>query len=762
MDSKYQHQQYEDKITAFWEGKKAFTPEAKISNKKSYCIVLPPPNANDPLHIGHAMYAIEDVLIRFHRLLGEDTLWLPGFDHAGIETQFVFEKKLQKQGQSRFQFDRQTLFQLIWDYVQENTTIAQTQLKKLGFSLDWSRKKFTLDQDIVKTVEKTFCHLAEKELVYRDLKLVNYCPKCGTAFSDLEAKHLTKKVPLYYLKYGPFVLATTRPETKFGDTAVAVHPQDKRYQKYINQEIEALGVNGLFKIKVIADEYVDPKFGTGVVKITPAHDHNDFEVWKRHKEAIPGPKQVIGFDGKMTELAGEFAGQKVAVAREKIVDRLDKLGLIEKIDYDYETQIACCYRCSGVLEPLPLTQFFIKVAPLVRPILKRLDEGKIKIDGPGYDKILRHWLTNLRDWNISRQIVWGIRIPIFYRIKDNPNIDIISLIKKASPEKSGNYDLKPLANGGFLIKGKLGEILKDYQPGLIKSGLQTLKAPIEAKFIIKTEKTHLNEDECIQETDTFDTWFSSSQWPFATLKNTQPGDFEKFYPNSILETGYDILPFWVMRMLMIGFFETGSLPFSRIYLHGLVRDQKGQKMSKSKGNVIDPLEIVEKYGADALRMALLIRSSAGLDKSISEGDFKAARNFTNKVWNAARFILISDKKTKEKTKESLEKENLAFAVKMQEIIKTGTKMLQDYKIGLAADYLYDQFWHFFCDQAIEKNKNGQLSYSSLKEGLLVFLKLLHPFIPYVTEQIWQEFAKIENHETILATENWPTNFPARD
>lgn len=730
-------------------------PAAAPSKNKSFTIILPPPNANDPLHIGHAMYTIEDVLIRFHRMLGDDTLWLPGADHAGIETQFVFEKKLQKQGKSRFQFDRETLYRLIWDYVQENADVAKEQLQKLGFSLDWSRRKFTLDADIVKTVLRTFGHLHEKGLVYRDLQLVNYCPKCGTAFSDLEVKHVTRKTPLYYIKYGPFVLATTRPETKFGDTAVAVHPDDKRYQKYVGQEIEVQGVNGPFQVKVIADEYVDREFGTGVVKITPAHDHNDYAVWQRHKEEMAGPKQVIDFNGRMTEAAGEFAGLKVAVAREKVVEKMQKMGIIDHIDNNYETQLSTCYRCGTTLEPLPLAQFFVKVKPLTKPIIEQLDAGKIKIDGPGYDKILRHWLTNLRDWNISRQIVWGIRMPVYYLAADNPQLKI-TFISQRKPDKEIEATVREIDEGKYLISGLLGEIMTTYPLSEIKAGLQTLDAPITATFKVVLDETETDLSKYIQETDTFDTWFSSSQWPFATLMNTEKGDWERFYPTTAMETGYDILPFWVMRMLMMGYFETGKLPFSRIYLHGLVRDQKGQKMSKSKGNVVNPLEIAEKYGADALRFALLVRSSAGLDKSVSEGDFKAARNLTNKIWNAARFVLLMEN---EKQTTDGEKDE-EFKKKMAQIVKETTQMLNDYKIGMAADYLYDEFWHFFCDVAIEESKQGLLSPALLKQGLLTFLKLWHPFIPYVTEQIWQEFVKIEGDEKVLALQRWPGSFPS--
>ena len=753
MDSKYQHQLYEKNIWKRWEQAKAFQPETKRKGRPVFSLVLPPPNANDPLHVGHAMYTIEDVLVRYHRMKGDDTLWVPGADHAGIETQFVFEKKLQKQGKSRFGFDRETLYQMVWDYVQENAGVAREQLQTLGFSLDWSRFKYTLDNDVVSTVLATFAHLHEDDLLYRDLRLVNYCTKCGTAFSDLEVKHVTGKTPLYYIKYGPFVLATTRPETKFGDTAVAVHPDDERYQEWVGKEIVVQGVNGPFRVKVIADEYVEREFGTGVVKITPYHDHNDYEVWQRHKDELPLPCQVIDFQGKMTAKTGRFAGMKVKAARAAIVGAMQEMNLIERIDENYQTQLSCCYRCGQTLEPLPKAQFFVRVKPLTKPIIKQLDEGKIKIYGPGYDKILRNWLVNLRDWNISRQIVWGIRMPVWYKVEKNSQIQVSFLVadkdKKAEP-KQEQYQVKQIGDGKWLISGSLGQIMSDYPLPLVKKGLQTVDAPVDTSWKIVTDKDDVTD--YIQETDTFDTWFSSSQWPYATLMNTKPGDFERFYPTTVLETGYDILPFWVMRMLMMGWFETGKLPFDHIYLHGLVRDQKGQKMSKSKGNVINPLEVVEKYGADALRFALVVRSSAGQDKSIGESDFKAARNLTNKIWNAARFVLMM---SEEKTGEGEESINLEFGEQITNIIKEVSDCLDNYKIGLAADKLYDSFWHYFCDQAIEECKQGRLSPALLKKGLIVYLKLWQPFVPFVTEQIWQEIGKIVDDEKLLAKTDWP-------
>lgn len=681
MDKNYDHKKYEDEIYGLWDKSGAFVPS---DAKKTFSIIMPPPNANDPLHIGHAMFvAIEDILTRYHRMLGEATLWLPGTDHAGIETQFVFEKKLAKQDKSRFDYDRDTLYQMIWDYVQENSGVAIDQMKKLGASADWSRYKFTLDPDIVAQVNATFIKLYEDNLIYRDKKLVNYCTKCGTSYSDLEVNHVEEISKLYYIKYGPFVLATTRPETKFADTAVAVHPDDKRYQKYIGQEIEVVGLLGKFKLKVIADDYVDPKFGTGVVKITPFHDFNDFEVWQRHKQEIPEPKQVIGLDGKLTEIAGIYAGLKVKAARETIEKDLQAAGLLEKIDEHYQHTIRVCYRCGTTLEPLPLLQFFVKVAPLVKKALAAIESGETTIFGTGQDKILVNWLTNLHDWNISRQIVWGIRIPVWYNADQN---------MVASVESPG----------------------KGYT----------------------------------QETDTFDTWFSSGQWPVATLKS-HPGDFERFYPTSVMETGYDILPFWVMRMMLLGIYvdEQHRSPFEKVYLHGLVRDEKGQKMSKSKGNVINPLDMVDKYGADAIRMALVIGSTPGQDKGVGEATIRGMRNLSNKIWNAARFVQTED--NIEKTTQNDDLKNFC-----DQIVADVTKMLNELRVGLAADQIYNHFWHGFCDDYIERCKRGEISKESLKNGLEIFLKLLHPFMPFVTEAVWQEL-KLSNK--MLIAETWPTS-----
>jgi valyl-tRNA synthetase len=689
MDSRWDHAKLESEIYKSWEKSGAFSPlsgkEALAKKLKPFTIIMPPPNANDPLHVGHAMFvAVEDILIRYHRMLGEESLWVPGTDHAGIETQYVFEKKLAKQDKSRFDYDRETLYKMIWDYVQENGQVAVNQMKRLGASADWNRFKFTLDEDIVKLVLETFVKLHKDNLIYRAEKLVNYCTKCGTSYSELEVNHEERGSKLYIVDYGLLKVATTRPETMLGDVAVAVNPTDKRYKKLIGKEIDLPLTNR--KIPIIADKMVDVKFGTGAVKITPAHDVNDWEVAERvgmNLQEIVSKYQIINEQGKMTANAGaDYEGLSVLNAREKVIfDLGDKL--VETKDYHHS--VGVCYRCNRIIEPLPKSQFFIKVKPLTEKVIKSLDDRKVKIHGSGREKVLRHWLTNLRDWNISRQIVWGIRMPIWY--KDGDKTDYAVSIE--SPGK-----------------------------------------------------------EYVQEADTFDTWFSSGQWPVVTLKTSkQRGDFDFYYPTLVMETGYDILPFWVMRMLMLGIYLTGKAPFKDVYLHGLVRDEKGQKMSKSKGNVINPIDMVDKYGADAIRMALVMNSVAGQDKAVSEEQIRGMRNFANKIWNAARFIKENGQKISEE-RFSIEEE---FDKKLEIIIKTVNKNLEKFRIGMAAEIVYNEFWHWFCDEAIEKAKRGEMGFKTLKSGLMTFLKLLHPFMPFVTEAVWKEMGS----KTLLISEKWP-------
>jgi len=694
MDKIYDHKKIEDAIYERWEKAGAFKPEVNPDGKP-YSIILPPPNANAPLHFGHAMYVIEDVLIRFHRMMGDKALWLPGADHAGFETQFVYEKHLKEQGKSRFDFEREQLFGDIWDFVQKNRGGMENQLKKLGFSLDWSRLKFTMDPDIVKIVYKTFKRLYDDGLLYRDLRLVNYCTFDGTSFSDLEVMYEERQNPLYYIKYGPLVLATTRPETKFGDTAVAVHPDDSRYKKYVGKEIEIETVLGSAKINVIADEMVDPEFGTGVVKITPAHDFNDFDTGKRHNLPI---KQVIGFDGKMNEHAGKFAGMYVKQARKAIIEEMQQKGLVEKIDDKYIHRIGLCYKCKNPIEPLPLEQWFVNMKPLAKPAIEAVKKGEVKIFPQNFEKLYFQFLENIRDWNISRQVVWGIRIPAW----KNKNTGEWMVTEGDAPE--GN--------------------------------------------------------EWEQDSDTFDTWFSSGQWPFATLKTTKEGDYEAFYPTSVMETGYDILRWWVARMVMLGIYATGKSPFSHVVLHGLVNDPLGKKMSKSKGNVINPLELADQYGADAVRFALVYGTALGNDQALSYSTLDASRKFTNKLWNIARFIEMKqsgfDKFDSSRPIEvSVLHDNDKKLIQNIKLLSGSvSKSLEKYDFNKASSDLYHFIWHTFADIYIEdvKNRIDENSIQVLRGEFLTLLKLLHPIMPFITEEI---VVRLDLTQKMLIVEDWP-------
>ena len=754
MDKIYNHKKVEEKIYKMWEKNRYFIPktdpsashstlrdepsgsDSKSSGqaKKPFSIILPPPNANAPLHFGHAMYVAEDILIRYHRMKGDSTLWLPGSDHAGFETQFVFEKKLEKEGKSRFDFDRETLYKMILDYVLENKKGMQNQLKRLGFSLDWSRNKFTLDEDIIKIVYKTFKKMYDDGLIYRGERLVNYCTKCGTSFSDLEVNHKEQKDPFYYLRYGPFILATVRPETKFGDTAVAVNPKDKRYKEWIGKEIEVKGVIGKFKVKVIGDEAIDPNFGTGVAKVTPAHDLKDFEIGLRHNLRRI---QVIDFDGRLNKHAGKYQGLRVKEARKRVAEDMEKMGLIEKIDYEYTHVIEVCYKCTTTIEPMLLPQWFIKMEPLSKPAIEVVKKGKIKIYPKKFEKIYFQFLENIRDWNISRQIVWGIRIPAWFCSECHPERSEGSLDSSVSPQNDKN------------------------KKWIITDGEKPEKCPRCGSKDLK------------QDPDTFDTWFSSSQWPFATLKTTKPGDYEYFYPTSVMETGYDILRWWVARMIMVGLYATSKIPFENVVLHGLVNDPLGKKMSKSRGNIVNPLELVDQYGADAVRFALVFGTAFGNDQSLSYPKLQSARNFTNKLWNMGRFIEMKKKDVilsavKDLDSSALPQNDIKKLLKIaktqndkkiikktEELIEAITNDLEKYDFNHAAERLYDFAWHEFADKYIEdvKSRIDKDSFLILNSLFLILLKLLHPIMPFVTEEIYQRF----NFGQSLMIDSWPKN-----
>lgn len=729
-----------------WENGGYFTPAIDHS-KQPFTIILPLPNANDPMHMGHALFTVEDIMIRYHRMKGDPTLWLPGGDHAGIETQFVFEKRLAKEGKSRFDFDRETLYKMIVEFVDTNRNVNKGQMKRLGFSLDWMRYHYSLEPDIVERVLATFKKLHDDQLIYREERLVHYCTKCGTSFSDLEVKHVEQVDKLYYMKYGPFVLATTRPETKFGDTAVAVHPKDKRYTAYIGKEIEFEGLNGKVKLLVVGDEAVDPEFGTGVVKVTPAHDMTDYEIGKRHNLPM---KQIIGFDGKLMAVTGSYAGLRIKAAREKIVADLTAKGLMDHIDEAYVHSVGTCYRCGTVLEPLPLPQWFVKTKPLAEKALAAVKEGKTKIVPlKRFEKLYFDWMENIHDWNISRQIVWGPRIPVWYCLDCNPNVKI-SFIDALGNKVTDTY----------------GVLTKKYSFEEMEKGLQSILAPMDATHMFEAHAcetchgTHV-----LQDTDTFDTWFLSSQWPVNTLK-TNAEDFSYFYPTSVLDTLWDILFFWVARMMMLGIYLTGEVPFKVVHLHSRVVDSHGQKMSKSKGNVVNPLAMVDQYGADALRMALIFGAAPGSDIVMSEDKVRGMRNFANKLWNIARLFQLNKDTAKEEIPfyessmdAKLLKQDVDFIKELQQIVTQVTKHINTYRFSDAAQELYEFIWHRFADVYLEENKErfqkgDVLALSVYRHVLLTSLKLLHPFMPFVTEAIWGQLPRKQEKPLIISS--WPT------
>lgn len=697
MEKTYDPKKVEDRIYKQWEEKGYFKPEVNPKGAP-YCIVLPPPNANGALHFGHAMFTVEDILIRFKRMQGFSALWLPGTDHAGIETQFVFEKKLKEEGNTRLDFDQETLYKMIWEYVEKNRGGIENQLRRLGFSLDWSREKYTLDPDIVKLVYKTFKWMYDDGLVYRDYRLVNYCTFDGTSFSDLEVVHKEKESALYFIKYffekggGYISVATTRPETIIADVAIAVNPKDKRYKGLEGKNV----INPQTKqpVPIIYDELVDLEFGSGALKITPGHDPKDFEIAKKH--GLKG-NSLIGFDGKIKD--GKYKNLYVKQAREKIIEDFNKEGLIEKTEKIIH-QVPVCYKCQNPIEPLLMEQWFVKVKSLKEKAMEVIRKGKIKIYPRNFESQYFDWLENLNDWNISRQIVWGIRVPAFRNKKTN----------------------EWMVTDGEMPDGN------DWE----------------------------------QDKDTFDTWFSSGQWPYVTLKTSKVGDLEKFYPTDVLETAYDILRAWVSRMVMLGIYIQEKLgvedfekqiPFRTVLFHGIVNDPYGKKMSKSKGNVVDPLELVDAYGADAVRFSLIYGNATGNDQSLSQAKLEAAKKFANKLWNIARFIEMS-KSDSSKIGEETQKD-MEMKERIENLVSEATKDLNNYNFNFVADKIYDFIWHEFADKYIEdvKKRINDKSYTVLLDSYETLLKLLHPFMPFITEEIYQ---KLGNKDSIMISK-WPSS-----
>ena len=702
----YDPKETEGKIYQLWEESGFFNPDnLPERHREPFTIIMPPSNANGSLHAGHGMtLTIEDLIIRYKRMRGFKTLWLPGADHAGFETQVVYEKKLEKEGRSRFQMTRKELYDEIMEFTLANKTHMEDQIREMGSSCDWSREKFTLDDSVIKTVYNTFKKLHDDKLLYRGLRSINWCPKHQTAFSNLELEHEERTEPFYYLKYGPFTIGTSRPETKFGDKYVVMHPDDKRFGEYKHgQKIEVEWINGPITATVIKDEASDPDIGSGVMTITPWHSAIDFEIAKRHNLDY---EQIIDERGKLLPIAGEFSGMPIKEAREKIVEKLRKKGLLVKIDEKYTHTVPVCYKCSREIEPQLKVQWFIHTKPLAEKAMDAVREKKTTFVTKKFEKIFFHWMENIQDWNISRQIAWGISIPAKLCTKcDEAMIDIDDKI--TSCEKCG------------------GEVIAD--------------------------------------PDTFDTWFSSGQWPYVTLGYPDGADFKTYYPTSVMETGSDIIFFWVARMMMLGIYTTGEVPFKSIYLHGMVRDKHGKKMSKSKNNVINPTDLTDKFGTDAFRMGLIIGNTPGTDLALSEDKIKGYKHFSNKLWNITRFVLTNIESLKKDAGQELTKSDKDLLLELNEVSKGVTKAMEENKFHLAGETLYHYVWHTVADKIIEESKEifgggDATAQTSRKHTLLEILttttKLLHPFMPFITEEIWGMIRG--DTTTPLMIETWPT------
>ncbi len=688
----------EQPIHKRWEASGYFNPDTLPGRRtKAFSISMPPPNVTGELHLGHAVgVSVQDILTRFHRMLGEKALWLPGTDHAGIATQIMVECLLQKEGISRHEIGRETFLKHVWEWKQKYGTRITDQIRALGASCDWSREHFTMDPNLTAAVQKAFIQLFNEGLIYRGERLIHWCPRCQTALSDLEVKHVEEAGHLYYITYGPFTVATTRPETKVGDTALAVHPDDARYKKYVGKSITFKTETGELTLPVIADKLVDKEFGTGVVKVTPAHDPADWDMGQRHHLES---KQVIGEDNRMTKLAGRYAGMLVSEARDKIVADLQAMGLLQKIE-PYTSNTPRCDRCGTVLQPLLSKQWFMTMKPLAKPAIAAVKSGKIQIIPKRFDKVYFHWMNNIRDWCISRQLWWGHQIPVWY-CRNEAEKKCKPIASVAEPKKCGT------------CKG-----------------------------------VHF-----VQDQDTLDTWFSSGLWTFSTLgwpKVTQ--DLKTYHPTTVMETSWDILFFWVARMIMFSLKFRKEVPFKTVYIHGLVLDKHGKKMSKSKGTGIDPLPMAEKYGTDAIRLSLILGTTPGQDFRLSEEKIAGYRNFINKLWNIGNFVDRQEslKHAKMKTISLADK---WIAERTNWLIADITKNLRANKLSEAGQALYDFVWHELADWYVEIQKI-QPNTALLIETYETVLKLLHPFAPFVTEALWEKRHGKAN-KNMLMIQTWP-------
>ncbi|MBS1463940.1 MAG: valine--tRNA ligase, partial [Oscillibacter sp.] len=719
----YEPQQVESRIYQMWEDHDCFKG-VEDSKKKPFSIVMPPPNVTGQLHMGHALdCTLQDILTRFKRMQGYAALWVPGTDHAGIATQIKVEEELRvKEGKTRYDLGREKFLERVWKWKEEYGNRIVQQQKKMGVSCDWSRARFTMDEGCSKAVRETFCELYDKGLIYKGSRIINWCPHCVTALSDAEVEYVDKPGHLWYIRYpladgsGDIVVATTRPETMMGDTGVAVNPNDEKFKHLIGKKCILPIMNR--EIPIVGDEYCEIGFGTGAVKMTPAHDPNDFEVGLRHNLEVI---RVIADDGHINENGGPYNGMDRYECRKAIVKDLEEQGYLVKVE-PYNHNVGTCYRCHNDVEPLISAQWFVKMEPLAKEALRVVNEGEVKFVPERFSKTYTNWMENCHDWCISRQLWWGHQIPA-WTCEDCGHINV----KREDPtacEKCGS--------------------------------------------------THLTREE-----DVLDTWFSSALWPFSTLGwPEQTADLNYWYPTSVMVTGYDIIFFWVARMIFSGCEQMKKIPFHTVLIHGLVRDDKGRKMSKSLGNGIDPLEMAEKYGADALRFNLITGNSPGNDTRFYTEKCEAMRNFANKIWNASRFVMmnLTIDRYELPAADKLEREDKWVLSKLNRLVKEVTENLDSFEIGVASAKVYDFIWDTYCDWYIELTKtrlNGTDEDAKLTAQnvlcyvLVTLLKLLHPFMPFITEEIYQALPKCDGAEDILMTAQWPEytealSFPAEE
>lgn len=733
MPKAYDHTQVEEELYGWWEEHNFFRPEQQLdlgladAKTESFVISMPPPNVTGALHLGHAITSsVEDMLIRYYRMRGRPTLWVPGTDHAGIATQNVVERMLDKQGITRHDLGRERFVEEVWSWKAEYHSRITAQQKRMGISCDWQRERFTLDDGLSAAVLEAFIALYKEGLIYRGKRLVNWCPRCQSAISDLEVEYEEEQGTLYTFRYplqegGHLEVSTTRPETILGDTAVAVHPDDERYRHLVGKTALVPILNRA--IPVIADAYVDPEFGTGALKVTPGHDPNDYEIGLRHSLPMIN---IMNQDATLNAEAGSYAGLERFVARKKLWADMKEQGLVVR-EEQRPHQVGHCQRCHTIVEPLLSEQWWVKMQPLAEPAIAAVRNGDIKIVPERFEKVYYHWMENIRDWCISRQLWWGHRIPIWY----GPDGQIFAAHNEseAKAQAAAHY----------------GEAVK-----------------------------------LVQDPDVLDTWFSSGLWPFSTLGwPAQTKDLATFYPTAVLETGYDILFFWVARMIMMGLKFTGQVPFKYVYLHGLVRDEQGRKMSKSLGNALDPLDLIAQYGSDALRFTLLTGSTPGNDMKLSVTRIEANRNFANKIWNAARFVIMNlashtlpltaDSTDYDRRYQLPAQDQLALAdrwilSRLQAVQSEASRLIEGWQLGEAGRQLYEFLWNEYCDWYIEAAKvrlyDGTPAEAQATRQVLAYvleqsLRLLHPYMPFVTETIWQNLPDLGGDNRALIAMRWP-------